>query len=107
MQDATVTGAPTGLTIEDAKGGTTRCYANQVDVSWTAFDIQLHFNEFFDDIREVPLKSNYRVEKKAMVTLSWVEAKQLLGILGKVIAGYEKNNKQIPTVDDFKTFVVK
>lgn len=76
-----------------------RAYSNHINVTWNAFDVRLHFGE--TDV--VADKSgNINVQTKAVITVSWTEAKQIAEILSKVVGGFEKLNGPIRRVDEIQ-----
>ncbi len=94
------------LKIEERAGGALYFYSNHVNLAWTAFDINIHFQEFFDDIQQIPMKTDYKIKKHAVATLSWVEAKQLQALLAKSIAAFERVNGDILPVEKFESFSI-
>lgn len=92
------------IEMQETEKGVFSCYSNNINLSWTAFDVKMHFGEFYDDIREMPIKSNIKITKQAVITLTWSQAKQIADLMAHVIARYEETNGKIPNVEDFKNF---
>ncbi|HTS47939.1 MAG TPA: DUF3467 domain-containing protein [Bryobacteraceae bacterium] len=69
-------------------------YANNVMWGVTSYDVRLLFGELL----EIDPKENKAViEQRVQVTMSWLQAKQLLEILQGKIAAYEAKNGVIDT----------
>jgi hypothetical protein len=76
-----------------------RAYSNHINITWNAFDVRLHFGE--SDVI-LDKNGNVNVQTKAVLTVSWTEAKQITEILNKVIKGFETLNGPIKRVDDIQ-----
>ena len=74
-------------------------YANQVQLTWTAFDIQIHFAEL---AKITPEPRKYIVEERIAVTMAWAEAKQLMLFIQQAISQYEALNGELKLVPYLK-----
>jgi hypothetical protein len=73
-------------------GGACQVYANHIQLSWTAHDVQFRYSHNHRLPEEPPTN---RLEHRATVTLAWSEAKALLAMLADLIPRYEKANGEI------------
>lgn len=65
-------------------------YSNHVQLGFTLFDIRLLFGEIVDVSR-----TKLTIEQRAQITMSWLQAKLLLVLVGKAVAEHEARNGEI------------
>ena len=95
--------SPASLKIEQPEEGVFSCYSNHIQITWRAQDIQLIFGEVSDASEEVPSQFTPRLERRAIVTLSWIQAKQIVNLVNGTITKFEQlNGITIPNVEDIK-----
>jgi hypothetical protein len=87
------------IEITTPEDGTYYTYANQVNLTWTAFDIQVHFAEL---LKVTPDRRKLIVEERAVVTMAWAEAKQLMLFMQQAVSQYESLNGELKLVPDLK-----
>jgi hypothetical protein len=70
-------------------------YTNYIVTSWSMYDIRARIGQL------VPCgegKSDFVVEERAALTLTWQYAKAVAGLLAKLVSEYEKTNGEIPAL---------
>jgi len=70
--------------VPDPEGGIFTTYANNVQLGFTLFDVRMVFGEIVEAHPDKIV-----VEQRAQVTISYLQAKMLLFMLGKAIADQE------------------
>jgi Protein of unknown function (DUF3467) len=76
-----------------------REYSNHINITWNAFDVRFCFG---DGDSMVKTDGKRHVETKAVITVSWTQAKQIAEILAEVIRRFEAANGEIKRVTDIK-----
>ena len=86
------------LPMEEPEEGVFTAYANVVNVDWTLDDVRVRFAE----MTQVPgeedptWKGQHTILlERAIITLSWRQAKNLAVLLGSVVLSYESVNGEI------------
>jgi hypothetical protein len=87
------------LVIADAPD-VCKTYSNHINITWSAFDVRLHFGDFSAQVN--PKDEKLHVETKAVVAVSWPQAKQISEILAEVIRRFEAANGEIKKVSEIK-----
>lgn len=90
---------PPEIIITDAPG-IFKTYSNHINVIWNSFDVRLSFG---DSTAVVDQSGKVHVETKAVVTVSWTEAKQIAEIMAQVIRRFEEANGPIKRVEELRT----
>jgi hypothetical protein len=93
---------PAELAVEDPEGGTFYCYSNVLGMSWTAQDVKLQFYELLDDSDKFPSTYSPRLERLAVVTVSWTQLKELATVVNQAVSRYEELNGLIRPLGDVK-----
>ncbi|MGO9261489.1 MAG: DUF3467 domain-containing protein [Bryobacteraceae bacterium] len=76
-----------------------RTYSNHINIMWNSFDVRLNFG----DSTVMPgADGKVHVQTKAVITVSWTEAKQIAEILAQVIERFEKVNGPIKRAEELK-----
>jgi hypothetical protein len=77
----------------EPEDGIFRTYSNHHRFGWTGYDVRLLFGELID-VRP----DKYIVEETAHITMSWMQAKNLLASLQNLIQKYETDNGPLEPV---------
>jgi hypothetical protein len=77
-----------------------RAYSNHILITWNAFDVRMNFGDF--TAIPNPKDGKFHVETKAVVSVSWTQAKQIAELLAEVVRRYEAANGEIKRVTDIK-----
>jgi hypothetical protein len=87
---------PVKLIAETQPGGIYQTYANHYNLSWTAYDVQVRFSQY-GRVPEFTSTDDHsvRLEQRAVITVSWPEAKALALALANAIQEFEKLNGEI------------
>jgi len=90
-----LTDAPPERAVElvEPDNGMFRTYSNHHLLGWTGYDVRMLFGELVEITDD-----KYVIEQTAQITLSWQQAKLLLGNLQDVISRYEAINGPIEPV---------
>jgi hypothetical protein len=70
--------------VPDPESSLFSTYANNIQVTWTYFDVRMLFGEVVD-----LLPTKMVIEQRAQVTISYLQAKLLIQTLGQAISTYE------------------
>jgi hypothetical protein len=100
--ETTSTPFPSEIEIEAPEEGTFYCYSNIFNLAWSAQDLKLQFCELMDDSTKFPSGFTPRLERLAIVTVSWTQAKEIARMLTQIVAKYEELNGPVPSVADIK-----
>ena len=93
---------PTELKISEPAEGVFACYSNFFNVAWTAHDLRLQFCELTDASEKSPSPFTPRLEREAVITVSWMQVKQIARVLSDVVAAYEAKNGPLPIPSEIK-----
>jgi len=93
---------PSEITVENPEDGTFYCYSNVFGMAWTAQDVKLQFFELLDDSDKFPSTFSPRLERTAVVTVSWTQLKELATLVHQAVSKYEELNGPIKTLAETK-----
>jgi hypothetical protein len=102
-EEAIVTPQPAALArtvnTEEPPGGTQYFHTDYVLVHWSLFDVKVRFGEL---VKYIATTNSSTVWERAVVTMSWGEAKFLASVLRDAISRYESVNGEIKTLPGLK-----
>lgn len=87
--------APKPCKTIPAEDGVFEGYGNQINVTWTLFDVALRFGQIIPAPGEDPPWANMEV---AAITIPWGQAKALRDTLAEIVSRYEKVNGEIKRI---------
>jgi hypothetical protein len=92
---------PSALEVitQEPPGGTQYFHTDYVLLHWSLFDVKVRFGELVK--HDIATKTS-TVCDRAVVTMSWGEAKFLTSLLQQAISRYEQANGEIKTIPDLK-----
>lgn len=96
--NAAATAASTNIKIvlSEAPGGMANVYSNHITLGITAYDVNLWFSKLVRLQQTDPLDPPVnQIERRALISLSWPEAKFLRNILSNAIENFEAVNGEI------------
>jgi len=85
--------------VPDPESGLFTTYANNVQLGWTNFDVRMIFGEVVDAQVDKLI-----VEQRAQVTISYLQAKLLMFLLGQAVSQYETIFGELKIPEGLLTF---
>lgn len=82
-----------------AKDGVFEDYGNQINLTWTLFDVALRFGQIVPAPGEDPPWANMEV---AAITIPWGQAKALRDMLNDIVSRYENANGGIKPISEMR-----
>lgn len=76
-----------------------RAYSNHINIQWNVFDLRLAFGD--SDVVPAP-DGKIHVQTRAVITVSWTEAKQIAELLTEVVRRFEDANGTIKRISEMK-----
>jgi hypothetical protein len=70
-------------------------YTNYIVTSWSMYDIRARIGQL---VPSGEGRSDFVVEERAALTLTWQHAKVVASLLAKLVAEYERTNGEIPVL---------
>lgn len=64
--------------------------------------MKLQFCELLEVSDKSPSTFTPRLEREAVITVSWMQAKEIARLLGQVVTAYEELNHKLPSPADIK-----
>jgi len=80
------------------EGGAFESYSNLIDADWSLTDVTIRFMQItFAPREDGPTSDNREIAhlEKANITIPWIQAKLLAGLLTKLVASYEATNGEL------------
>jgi hypothetical protein len=90
------------MKIEEPEEGAFSCYSNHFMVGWTAQDVKLQFLQLVDTSDKAPSDFTPCLIREAVVTVSWIQTKEIARLLSRVVSAYEELNGKLPTPEEIK-----
>ena len=90
---------PVKIITEEPPGGTQYFHTDYIDMHWSLFDVKIRFGELVK--HHAPTKGSVLWDR-AVITMSWGEAKYLASVLQGAVERYEKVNGPIKTIAELK-----
>jgi hypothetical protein len=87
------------VNTEEPPGGTQYFHTDYVSVHWSLIDVKVRFGEL---VKHIPATNTSILWERAVVTMSWEEAKVLASVLQDAISRYEHVNGEIKKLADLK-----